>query len=80
MENKTIFAITCCSTPELRNAQFYSTIELARKQLKLMASERKHKLGVKCWNEDKNSFSFLLGWEEHSVKFAIIELPLDVYQ
>jgi hypothetical protein len=74
---KTVFAIVCSATPSLHSIKFYATRELAQKQLKLVASERRHKMGVDCFVEEENRFSYLLGWEEHKVSFAIVEIPVE---
>lgn len=73
-----VFAITCNqNTNALREAIFYSSLEQAKLKLSKMAADRKHNLGVSCWEQDDLSFSFILGWEEVLVKFSIIEIKLD---
>lgn len=76
MENKNIFAIVCSATPNLYGTKFFTTKSGARTELKNLANERKHKLGVHCFEQTDDQFSFLLGWEEHKVIFSIVELPL----
>lgn len=77
-KQKSVFAITCNqNTNALREAIFYSSLEQAKLKLSKMAADRKHNLGVSCWEQDDLSFSFILGWEEVLVKFSIIEIKLD---
>lgn len=72
-----VFAIVCSATPDLHHLKLYATKELARKQLKALADERRYKLSV-CMNDDtEDKFSYTLGWEEHYVSFGIIELPVE---
>ena len=75
-KNKTIFAVTCSATPELRNISFFSTIEGARKYLKSLADERRHNLGVHWHEETEDKFSYTIGWEEYPVRFFIVELAI----
>jgi len=75
-QSSSIYAVVCSATPELRSAKFFSTKDSARKHLKLLADERRHKLGVHCFEENEDKFSLLLGWEEHKVSFAIVELAV----
>jgi hypothetical protein len=75
---KSIFAVVCNQTSApLHNSKFFISKESAQKHLKKLADERRYNMGVDCWKEDKDSFSYLFGWEEVSVKFAIVELPLE---
>ncbi len=76
MENKTIFAIVCNVTPELHNVKFFTTKTRAETELKNLAAERKSKLGVHCFEQTNERFSFLLGWEERKIIFSIVELPV----
>lgn len=75
---KTIFAVVCNQTQQyLSSTKFFSTKESARACLNKLAEGRKHNMGVLCWKQDEDSFSFILGWEEVQVSFRIIELPID---
>jgi len=71
---KTIFAVTYDN--RIRNSKFYSNRELARDELKLIAKDRRFKPGVHVTTDEPDKFSFLFGWEEHQVTFAIIEIPV----
>jgi hypothetical protein len=75
--DKTIFAITCSSTPELLNTKFFLSKESAKKYLKNLADERRNKLGVHCVEENEERFSFVFGWEERSVVFNIVEIKIN---
>jgi hypothetical protein len=75
-KTKSIFAVTCSATPELRNIMFFATIEGARKYLKSLADERRHNLGVHWHEETEDMFFYTLGWEEHPVRFFIVELAV----
>jgi len=72
-----IFAITCSvHSNTLRDAELFSTLELAKNRLKQIKSERKNNLGVHVHKDTDTEFSFTLGWEEHHVQFSIIELTV----
>lgn len=74
----TVFAITCNQhRNSLQEAKFYSTKEKARKALKEIAKDRRGRLGVEVHDDTKDLFTFLIGWEEHLVSFAVIELTVD---
>jgi hypothetical protein len=73
---KSIFAVVCNKMPAVHNANFFASKEGAKIYLKALANERRHKMGVRSFEEDEGSFSFILGWEEHYISFSIIELPL----
>lgn len=76
-QSKSVFAVVCNQTAQyLTSNKFFFTKEGARKCLKEMAEERKYKMGVDCWKQDEDSFSFILGWEEAQVSFRIVELPV----
>lgn len=51
----------------------FDSFEKAKQQLNILADERKNRFGVRCFEMNNDSFSFLLGWEEVEVKFSIIE-------
>ena len=75
---ETVFAITCNQhRHSLQEAKFYSSKEKARKALKEIAKERRSRLGVEVIDDTKDLFSFLLGWEEHKVSFAIVEMAVE---
>ncbi len=74
MEKKSIFAVTYDGN--IRNAEFYSTKELARENLKAIVKSRIHKLGVHVNINETDKFSFTLGWEERQVTFSIVEIEL----
>lgn len=74
---KSIFAIVCSATPSLHNIKFYTTKQLAKVQLKKLANERRYKLGIDMFEEQEDSFSYLMGWEEVKVKFSVIELSVE---
>jgi len=77
-QSKSIFAVVCNQTAQyLTSNKFFFTKEGAQKCLKTLAEERKHKLGVDCWKENEDGFSFVLGWEEAGVSFRIVELPIE---
>ena len=71
-----IFAIVCSATPTFHNTKFYSTKELAQKQLKKLADERRYKLGIHCFEETEDKFTYLLGWEERRVSYSILEIEV----
>lgn len=74
-----VFAITCNQNSNtLREAKFYSTLDKAKIMLKKMAKERIHNMGVRHFEQDEMSFSFIFGWEEAHVKFSIVEIKLDL--
>lgn len=77
MENNTIFAVVCSAAPNLHSTKFFFTKEGAQKYLKSAGSERKNKLGIHCFEEKEDSFSYLIGWEEHKVTFAIMEFHVE---
>jgi len=73
----TIFAITCSSDRNtLTQAKLFSSLEGAEDALKDIANERRDRLGVQVIEDTENRFSFLLGWEEVKVTWAIIELSV----
>lgn len=72
-----VFGIVCSATPEVRNLKLYGTVELARKRLKELADERRHNLGVHWHEETEDMFFYTLGWEEHPVRFSIIEISVE---
>jgi len=74
---KTVFAIVCSATPALHSIKFYATKSLAQKRLKEMANERRYKMGVDCFKDEEDRFSYLLGWEEHKVSFYITEISVE---
>ena len=75
---ETVFAITCNQyRNSLQEAKFYSTKKKARAALKEIAKERRNRLGVEVHDDTADLFSFILGWEEHRVSFAIIELAVE---
>lgn len=76
-QTTSIFAVSCNQTGQrLASNTFFLSREGAREHLKSLAKGRQYNMGVHCWQQDDDSFSFLLGWEEVSVKFSIIELPI----
>ena len=75
-KSNSVFAVVCSATPELRNIKFFATKAGAQTYLKSLADERRHKFGVHCFEENEDKFSYLLGWEEHSVSFSIKELAI----
>lgn len=54
----------------------FQSFEKAKEQLKVLADERKNRFGVRCFEMDDTSFSFLLGWEEAEVRFSIVEIEV----
>jgi hypothetical protein len=76
-DKKSVFGIVCSATPEVRNLKLYGTKELARKQLKALADERRHNLGIHWHEETEDMFYYTLGWEEHAVRFSIIEINVE---
>lgn len=74
---KQVYVIVSNQTPWLSSAKFFDTKELARQRLKEMANERRYRLGVDCFKEEEDKFSFILGWEEVQVSFSIIEIPVE---
>lgn len=72
-----IFAIVCSISPDLHHTKFFSSRELARKQLKKLADERRYKLGVEWHEETEDEFFYTFGWEERSITYSIIELHVD---
>ncbi len=77
-QNNSIFAIVCSVSPDLHHTKFYGSRELARKQLKSLADERRHKLGVHWHQETEDMFFYTLGWEESPVRYSIMELHVEV--
>jgi hypothetical protein len=75
--NSSIFAIVCSATPELRSVKFYGTREIARRELKKLADERRYKMGVEWHEETKDMFFYTLGWEERPVRYSIVELHVE---
>ena len=61
------------------NTKYYSGFDLKQAQgvLIRLANERRYRMGVRCFEQDAMSFSFLLGWEEIQVRFYIEEIELD---
>jgi hypothetical protein len=76
-QSNSVFGIICSATPEVRNLKLYGTKELARAKLKELADERRHKLGVHWHEETEDMFFYTLGWEEHPVRFSIIEIHVE---
>lgn len=76
-QSNSVFGIVCSATPEVRSLKLYATKEIARKALKGMADERRHKLGVNWHEETEDMFFYTFGWEEHPVRFTIIELHVE---
>ena len=74
---KSIFAVVSSNFPELHHTKFFASKEGARKYLKSLADERRHKLGVHCFEETEDKFTYLLGWEEHRSTFSIAEIDLN---
>ena len=72
--DKTIFVIT--HTGQIHNSKFFETKELAVKNLKQIAKDRRHKMGVTVEEDSETKFSFRIGWEEHKVSFSIMEIKL----
>lgn len=72
-----VFGIVCSVTPDYHHLKLYDTRELARKRLKEMANERRHHLGVHWHEETEDMFFYTLGWEEHPVRFSIIEFTVE---
>ncbi len=75
--NKTIFAVTCNLLPELRNLKFFKSRDGARKYLKSLADEKRYKLGIDCWQESEDKISYIFGWEETKITYAIVEVPIE---
>lgn len=74
----TVFAITCSShSNTLREAKLYSSQDKAQAALKEIAKDRSGKLGVQVIENEPDRFSFIIGWEEHKVSFAIVELSVE---
>lgn len=76
-QSNSIFAIVCSVSPDLHHTKFYGTKELARRQLKKLADERRLNLGVHWHQETEDMFFYTLGWEEHPVRFSIMELHVE---
>jgi hypothetical protein len=77
-QQKSIFAIISNQTSQyLTSNKFFLSQEAARARLKKMAEERKYNLGVYHFEQTEDSFSFVLGWENHDVRFTIVELPVE---
>lgn len=75
--NKTIYAIVCNQTPELRSIKFFYSLAGAQLELKMLANSRKYNPGVRHFTETKNNmFSFVLGWESVEVVFRIVEVEI----
>jgi hypothetical protein len=73
-QTTSIFAVSCNQTSQrLASNTLFLSREGAREHLKKLAKDRQSNLGVRCWQQDDDSFSFLLGWEEVSVRFSIID-------
>lgn len=62
---------------QLHRSKFFSTRKKAQECLRKIANERRHKLGVDVLEDNENTFSFTLGWEEAYTCFTITEIPLD---
>lgn len=73
-----IFAITH-GEQTLRDSKFYTTYEKARKELKKIADERRHRMGVQITEETENSVGFLVGggWQGPGVTFRIKEIDVN---
>jgi hypothetical protein len=76
-QSNSVFAIVCSATPELRSVKFYATREIARRELKKLADERRHNLGVHWHKETEDMFFYTLGWEEYEVRFSIMEIHVE---
>lgn len=76
-QSSSVFGIVCSATPEVRSLKLYATQEVARKALKVLADERRHKLGVHWHEETEDMFFYTFGWEEHPVRYTIIELHVE---
>ena len=72
-----VFAIVCSVSPDLHHTKFYASQELARKQLKKLADERRYKLGVYWHEETEDMFFYTFGWEERSVRYSILEIKVE---
>ncbi len=54
----------------------FSTLPLAQAELRKLGDERKHRLGVRHFQQSDNEFSFVLGWESVDVRFYIKEIEV----
>lgn len=73
-----VFAITCSAhSNPLREAKLYSSQDKAQAAMKEIAKDRSGKLGVHVMENELDRFSFILGWEERKVSFAIVELSVE---
>lgn len=77
-QSTSVFGIVCSATPEVRNLKLYSTQELAREKLRELADERRHNLGVHWHEETDDMFFYTFGWEEHPIRFSIVEFKVEV--
>lgn len=73
-KQKSIFAVTSDGT--IRSATFFDTKEKAIAELKSIANDRRYKMGCDVIEDTETKFSFIIGWEEYKVTFAILEIPL----
>ncbi len=74
--NKTIFVVTTDGKITSSHTSFFFKKEDAISCLKSIAKDRRNKLGVKVDTDNEVKFSFTIGWEEHKVTFAILEIPI----
>ncbi len=72
--NKTIFVVT--HTGKIHNSSFFEKKEDAIKHLESIAKDRRNKMGVTVIDDNAVKFSFIIGWEEAQVSFAILEIPI----
>jgi len=72
-----VFAVVCSVSPDLHRTKFFATLEGARKHLKTVADERRFRLGVDVVDYTPYKFAYLLGWEEKSVAYSIMELQVE---
>lgn len=75
--NDSIFAIVVSTTPDVRHTKFFRTREGAVNELRKIASDRRHKLGVTVTCDTEEKFSFIAGWEEYGATFTIVELKVE---
>ena len=54
----------------------FATLPAAQAELRKLADERKHRLGVRHFKQSDNEFSFVLGWESVDVRFYIKEIEV----
>lgn len=65
------------TTLSLNDFGTYASLESAQKKLKKLADERRNCMGVRCFEQEENSFSYLMGWEETRVRFYIKEINVE---